>query len=184
MEPEIFFDAKFTNALAARTGEPIVTDQDVTEAQYSLSAVFELVRYHGLSTWTVDDMPGVAYQVLVEAAARLFMNLGGFVSERADGTQLERADEFAAGASLTDAEIARLEDAAGKNLGKGALRSVGLRNSDLPVHRSEHPGWGHGWVQPVGPYFSVNQPPIPYMPGDENTNLVPWSRPFPGGWYA
>lgn len=189
MDYAVEFGRKFTDALSARTGEPIVTDQDVAESQYALNAVWELVKYHGLSTWTTEDMPGIAFQVLVEASARLFMNLGGFVSERADGTQLERADEFAAGASLTPEEVKRLEDVAGKNAGKGALRTLGLVKTDAPVHR-QHMRFRLGWGQlptprlfdgSPSPYAGV-QTPVPYMPGDEEW-LIPYNRPVRGEWW-
>ncbi|MBF0807909.1 hypothetical protein E4U03_04660 [Rothia nasimurium] len=172
VDPSIFPET-YLQQLAARAGEPIVTDQDVAEARQALASVLVLVQYHGSPMWGIDNMPPVAHQVLIEASARLYMNLGGFVSERADAASLERDKAFAQGAYLTPAEIDRLEDAAGKKLMRGALRSVPISNPDMPIPRSRERfsgAWGqHDGSVPIGyPY------PIPYAPGDEYRGLVPY----------
>lgn len=172
------FGNDFIQALQARTGEPVVTDQDMLEAQYALTSCWELVKYHGLSTWTLESMPSIAQQVLVEAAARLYMNLSGFVSERADTVSFERLEQYAGGASLTEQEISRLEDVAGKAAHKGRLISSPLVNTDAPAFRSDR--GPVKFVKPLGPYYSEHQIPIAYMPGFE-AGLAPYDYPY-GGW--
>lgn len=167
------FPQPYLVQLAARAGEPIVTDQDEAEARQALASTFVLVQHHGSPVWTVDNMPAIAHQVLIEASARLYMNLGGFVSERADAASLERDKAFAQGAYLTPAEIERLEEVSGKNRMRGAIRSVPVVNPNMPIPRSRD-GFAGPWVQhdstvPIGyPY------PIPYVPGDECRGLVPY----------
>lgn len=175
------FDGALLNELAARSGEPIVTDQDEVEARQALASVWELVLFYGSPKWEPDSCPGVARQVLIEASARLFMNLGGFIDERADAASLKRMEDFARGASLTDAEIARLERASGKDVSKGALKSARVVNYDQPVMRSSVRR-NTGWVQPYGELFASNQAPIPRLPGDEFTNLGPYTGHFRWWW--
>lgn len=169
------FDQAHLDLLAARAGEPIVTDADETEARFALAATWELVVFYGSDDWSVDSCPGAATQVLIEAAARLWMNLGGFESERADAVTLGRSEMFARGAELSDQEKARLERAAGRDAGKGALRSVAVSNPVRPVSRSSFAG-RCDWVQPYGPFYSGTQTPIPYMRGDEESGVLgPWN---------
>lgn len=178
---DIYFDRSFLEDLAARAGEPIITDQDEAEAIQALTSIWELVLFYGSPKWEPATAPGVARQVLIEASARLFMNLGGFIDERADAASLKRMEDFARGASLTDAEIARLERATGKDAQKTVLRSARVVNYDNPVMRSSARR-NAGWVQPYGELFASNQAPIPRLPGDELTNLGPYTGYFRRWW--
>lgn len=179
------FSEKDLQALSYRAGEPLLTDEDTAQARQALESVFVLVQHYGSLAWTPAKMPPVARQVLIEAAARLFMNLGGFRSERADAVSLERAEEYAQGAELTDSERRRLEELTGKNLLKGALRSVATTNTAMPVSRSQWGAGAVGWVQETSPL--IGRPvPMPYAPGDEaeGTGLGPYKpRVPPGGWW-
>lgn len=162
------FDQSYLDALAARSGEPLLDDWSVTEARYALASVFELVKFHGSTSWTVHTLPPVASQVLVEAAARLFMNLGGYSQERADAVSLTRLDEYAQGAYLTEDEIARLHRLSGRDIGRGTLRSVPVARH-TPVARSEYGRDGELWFRPAAPWYSSSSPAIPYLPGDDLT---------------
>lgn len=174
LDPDVF-EQSHLDLLAARSGEPIVTDQDEAEARYALASVWELVKDAGSPKWGLDTAPGVALQVLVEAAARLWMNLGGFTSERADAVTLARLEDFARGAELTSREVERLERAAGKDQFRGALRSAPVVNPLVPVARSAGRR-DPNWVEPYAPWFAPNQVAWPYLPGDERANLAP-ARP-------
>lgn len=173
------FGESYLEALAARSGEPLLDDWAEKEARYALASVFELVKFHGSASWTVDTLPPVASQVLVEAAARLFMNLGGYSQERADAVSLTRLDEYAQGAYLTDDEIARLHRLSGRDVGRGALRSVPVARH-TPVTRSEYGGGGL-WFRPAAPWYSSSSPAVPYLPGDD---LTPPTRNSAGAAYA
>lgn len=174
IDPNIFREEHIRD-LAARSGEPILDEQANNEARAALSSVLELVKFHGSESWDIDKMPGIAYQVLIEASARLYMNLGGFVQERADAVSLTRLDDYARGASLTADEISRLERVAGRDAGRGTLRSIPV-SRETPVMRSGL--GGPVWFRPAGPHNSGNAPGIPAMPGDDlsQTWAAYWRR--------
>lgn len=180
IDPDSFTE-QHLRQLAARAGEPIVDTQQTSEAKQALASIFALVKHHGSPLWTVENLPPIAHQILIEASARLYMNLGGFTAERADAASLERDKAFAQGAYLTPAEIDRLEDIAGKKLTRGAIRTVAVSNPDMPIPRSSgafEQWWGqHDSTVPLSrPY------PIPYAPGDEYRGLVPYRVREGGGW--
>lgn len=179
------FGEEHLRALSARSGEPILDEQSELEARYALASVLELVRFHGSESWNLHTLPGVASQVLIEAAARLYMNLGGFVQERADAVSLTRLEDYAQGAYLTDDEIARLRSVSGRDSGRGSLRSVAVAREE-PVMRSQV-GGETAWWRPAAPWYATNSPAVPWLPGDDLTQPTAysagaaWAERYTGG---
>lgn len=189
-----FGEAHLQN-LAALTGEPLVTEEDEAQARASLAVAWENVKEAGSSSWTLASAPSLALSILVQAAARAWMNLGGFTDERADAVTLARAPEFAAGAELTDEERGKLGRLTGRDLTVGTLKSVpvsALTSHDRRYGDEYAPFWERNIM--VMPFTSAGRPwtaqtrhPIPYLPGDEVvaaqagdiTSFVPGYVPAP-----
>lgn len=164
------FNESHITSLAALTGEPIVTDEDVKSARACLAVAWENVKDAGSSSWKLESAPSLSITIMLSAAARAWMNLGGFIDERADAVTLSRSTEFAVGAELTAQERARLERLAGRNLVKNTLRSeaaTAITTTDMTLEDST-PWWKRN-VMVYGPLMSPTTAlPIPYLPGDES----------------
>lgn len=94
--------------VAARVPDGIVTDDDVLLAKELLTQASEEVRAHG-RPWTSADVPPGIVAIVVEAAARGYMNPSGYVSEDSDAVGLKRARPYEGGAELTQGEIRRVK---------------------------------------------------------------------------
>lgn len=90
--------------LAARVAEAIETPEEIALAQEMLEAASAEVRHYGRNWPTAEQAPAVAVTITVAAAARGYLNPGGFQMERADAMNLTRGDEYIAGTALTPEE--------------------------------------------------------------------------------
>lgn len=163
------FEESHLSDLSALTGEPLVTSEDEQSARACLAVAWENVKEAGSSLWELETAPSLALTILLSAAARAWMNLGGFTDERADAVALVRAEGFANGAELTPDERDKLGRLLGKDKTVGTLKStpiVTLSTVDR-TRESERPWWERN-VMVYGPTISpTSAHPIPYLPGDE-----------------
>ena len=173
--------------LAALVGEPLVTQEDTDTARACLAIAWENVKEAGAGSWTLENAPALAVTILLSAAQRAWMNLGGFTEERADAVSLTRSPEFAAGAELTPLERQKLEDLVGRTATKGTLRSEAI-TAITTVDRDSSYGipWWQRNVMVVGPTMNPSTAlPIPYLPGDElRTAQAGDVVPFQTGHYS
>lgn len=173
--------------LAALVGEPLVTQEDTDTARACLAIAWENVKEAGAGSWTLENAPALAITILLSAAQRAWMNLGGFTEERADAVSLTRSPEFAAGAELTPLERQKLEDLVGRTATKGTLRSEAIA-AITTVDRDSSYGipWWQRNVMVVGPTMNPSTAlPIPYLPGDElRTAQAGDVVPFQTGHYS
>jgi len=128
--------------LAARVGEPIASAEEIALAEEVLAEASALVRHYGRAWPDPETAPAVATSITVAAAARGFLNPGGFQMERSDTSTFNRVEEFASGCALTRAEISALKE---YNVNQGII-SIGLSNPDRPAPMSNRPK-AIGWVQ-------------------------------------
>lgn len=145
--------------VAARIGEPITSDEDIALANAVLEEASNWVRAYGLDWPNPELAPAVAVSITVSAAARGYQNPGGFESERAEVVTLGRAEDYAKGTELTQAEINMLERISGRR--KGVIRSIRLQRphlmgGDRPLQRRLAPNYEH----PARGF------PMPYYPGE------------------
>lgn len=129
--------------LAARIGEPIVTEEENALAEEVLAEASALVRHYGRAWPDPATTPAVATAITVAAAARGYLNPASFQMERSDMATFQRSDEGASGCALTRAEIAALKE---YNL-SGGVSSIGFSNPDRPAPRSGRNHIDLGWVQ-------------------------------------
>lgn len=186
------FSESHLSDLSALTGEPLVTEVDVQSARAALAVAWENVKEAGSKAWTLDSAPSLAISVLISAAARAWMNLGGYTDERADAVTLARSDDFARGAELTQAEVEKLGRLLGKDKLVGTLRSTAV-SALTTTDRNFDAGtpWYERNVMVYGPTINPSGAhAIPYLPGDEQLaaeggNIMPfiqghfgYARPF------
>lgn len=155
--------------LAALVGEPIVSQEDTDTARACLAVAWENVKAAGAGSWTLEKAPALAITILLSAAQRAWMNLGGYTEERADAVSLSRSPEFAAGAELTPLERQKLGDLVGRSATKGTLRSEAITAMTTTDRNliEETPWWNRN-VMVYGPTMNPSTAlPIPYLPGDE-----------------
>lgn len=107
--------------LASRVPDGIVTEDEQRLAYECLSDASEEVRSHGRN-WTSSDVPAGVINIVLNAAARGFMNPSGYVRERADSAQLDRGDAYSKGSELTVSEIRRVKMIASRS-GFGAIQA-------------------------------------------------------------
>ena len=116
----------------ARTAESIETAEELALADAMLLEASAWVRHHGGMAWpTMDVAPELAVAITAAAAARGYLNPGGFDMERSDMSTFDRHPEYAAGTQLSKSEIAMLKPFNRR----GGVVSVGLSNSDRPRPR-------------------------------------------------
>lgn len=163
------FNEAHLSDLAALVGEPLITEEDVESARACLAVAWENVREAGSQHWSLDSAPQLALSIMVSAASRAWMNLGGYTDERADAVTLTRAPGFAEGAELTEREEHKLSRLTGKDRMVGTLRSVGtVALTSYDNRYGQDVPWYERNVMVVGPTVSpTNAHPIPYLPGDE-----------------
>jgi glucuronate isomerase len=115
--------------LAARLGEPVETDDDLSLAEACLNEAWEWARIHGAPEWSFEDpsTPGIAKTVVLSAAMRGYQNVPGFLNERGDSVTFERHEAFAKGTEFTAQEIAALKKASRTG---GRVTSLRLTNPD------------------------------------------------------
>lgn len=161
--------------LAARVGEPIVSDAEIALANEVLAEASALVRHYGLPWPDPTKAPAVAVSITVAAAARGYLNPAGFSSERGDTAMFQRVEEYASGCSLSTAEIAALKE---YNPRHGII-SVGTFNKDrpMPKHRQY-------WPRGYAPMNDGGEKPFPL---GENPPVDPsefpwWMFPMPYPW--
>lgn len=162
--------------LAARVGEPIVSDAEIALATEVLAEASALVRHYGLPWPDPTTTPAVAVSITVAAAARGYLNPAGFSSERGDTAMFQRIEEYASGCSLSTAEIAALKE---YNPRYGII-SLGTFNSDRPQpkHRDY---WPRGYAPVDG--GTDNKPfPLGENPPLDPTQYPWWFYPGPGPW--
>lgn len=90
--------------LAAWTGETIESPDGSARASAVLSAATALVRSYAGLAWDDDSVPDVVHAVVVQVAARVWMNPNGLVQESVDDYSRRFTDDASAGLFLTDAE--------------------------------------------------------------------------------
>jgi hypothetical protein len=119
--------------VAARTAEPIESQDELDLADAMLLEASAWVRHHGGRLWpTMADAPEVAVAITAAAASRGYMNPSGFESERSDMSTFNYNPQYAAGTQLSKSEIQMLKPFNRRT----GLISVGLSNSDRPAPRS------------------------------------------------
>ncbi|MDS2171614.1 hypothetical protein Q7C18_02780 [Nesterenkonia sp. CL21] len=143
--------------LEARLPEPISTDQEIALADEMLSDASAEARAHGNQMWTVQTVPAGVVNIVLRAAARGFMNPGGFAEEAADSARLRRGDEYVMGAAFTEAEIRQV---------KAFSRRTGISHAQVTKPsawsaRSDTSLRGAIYV-PYSGYGSEENPPKPF----------------------
>ena len=114
--------------LAERVGEPINTPEDIAMANRMLRYASSQARQAGSLGWTAAFAPDVVVDVVLEAAARGFLNPSGLQMERGDMLSLQRDRDFAKAARLTKEELALIR---GSFYGGGGLSSIVLSRPDV-----------------------------------------------------
>lgn len=94
--------------VAARVPDGIVDEDDILLANEMILQASEEVRAHG-RPWTSVDVPAGITSIVVEAAARGYMNPSGFDREDSDSVGFRRGGSYTKGAELTDGEIRRVK---------------------------------------------------------------------------
>lgn len=113
--------------LADRVGEEITETEDIALANVMLAAASAQARHHGFSGWTKVGLPEVVQFVVLEAAARGYLNPAGYSMERGDMLTLERGREYTSGVAFTPTEIV-LVSGVGQ---RGGIISVTLIRPDI-----------------------------------------------------
>lgn len=108
--------------LEDRIGADFSTEEEAT-ARVFLQAASAWARHFGASWPNPVLVPDVVRAIVIEVAARGFMNPEGFQLERGDEVTFQREASHAAGAAFTDREISAIASAAGR----GGLQSVKAR---------------------------------------------------------
>ncbi|MCQ9385121.1 hypothetical protein [Brevibacterium moorei] len=124
--------------VAARTGEPIESPDDIKLAESMIEAASANVRHYG-KPWPIRaGAPAMARTIATAAAARGYLNPSGFIDERSDSVTLKRAEAYAADTELTPREIKQLEDLAGETV----IHSISIsQGEDRWRPRSIAPGF-------------------------------------------
>lgn len=130
--------------VAARVPDGVVTDDELSLLQEMILQASEEVRAHG-RPWTSADVPAGVVAIVVEAAARGYMNPSGYVSEDSDAVGLKRSGSYQGGAELTDGEIRRVKMIASRS-GFGYIQ--GSKPSSW-APRSEAYGYNRTMYVPV-----------------------------------
>lgn len=94
--------------VAARVPDGIVSEDEIALAKEMILQASEEVRAHG-RPWTSADVPPGIMSIVVEAAARGYMNPSGYYHEGSDAVDLRRSDAYTGGAELTPGEIRRVK---------------------------------------------------------------------------
>lgn len=97
--------------VAAKTGEEIVSEQDIALANAMIEAASAQVRLHGQAWPSKATAHPIAIVVTTAAAARGYLNPSGYAVERSDSVTLQRADMYAADVELTPYERSMLKQA-------------------------------------------------------------------------
>lgn len=113
--------------LTDRLGEEPTLPEEVAMARYFLRKASAEARHYGLPWPDPILCPDVVRVIVIEVAARGYMNPEGYSLERGDEVTFQREATHAAGSAFTDAEIRMVRQAAGKS----GLASVRLVKSAL-----------------------------------------------------
>lgn len=143
--------------VAARVGEPISEDWEISLAEAMLEYASSQALFYGDSTWIAETVPGVVRSIVVEAAARGYQHPAGFESERADSVNFTVNKDWLRSAELTDDQVAIVRRAAQKH---GRVRSLSASRANRLVARSE---------RRRGPFR------VPYCP-EEDVPMTPFGR--------
>lgn len=181
------FTDEYVKALSDLCEEPIVDELSIQSAKMALLTAWENVRFEGSSQWTLESAPRIAVTIMLTAAARGWQNIGGYVNERADTVTLERYEDYAKGAELTDTEKSKLHGLVHKNTGKNSFTSMRIKNESRPEMRSaQRSNRFIGFdFRPYGETISPQQSlPIPGLPEDlmnpnRNIEPYPWGHKDP-----
>lgn len=117
--------------LAARVGEEIVTAEERSLADGVLREASTWVRHYGRDWLDPALAPAAAVDITVAAAARGYLNPGGYQMERGDSQTFNRLEDYAKGTELTRSEIEVLKPYRIRN----SLISVAMFNPDRPLSR-------------------------------------------------
>lgn len=109
--------------LEDRIGADISSTEEEATARAFLAAASAWARHYGAAWADPVLAPAVVRAVVIEVAARGFMNPEGFQLERGDEVTFQREASHAAGAAFTAKEIEAIAQAAGR----GGLQSVKVR---------------------------------------------------------
>lgn len=120
--------------LAARTSVAIETLEAINLANAMLRSASARVRAAGDPNWEDYSAPDIAIEITLDAAARGFLNPGGYSLERGDMLTIQRGAAATAGTALTDDEIDQCRAAAGIPgvAGLGLVRQDTVSNCYLP----------------------------------------------------
>lgn len=113
--------------LTDRLGEEITLPEEVAMARFFLRKASAEARHHGLAWPDPILCPDVVRVIVIEVAARGYLNPEGYQLERGDEVTFQREGSHAAGAAFTANEIQMIRQAAGKS----GLASVRLVKSAL-----------------------------------------------------
>lgn len=110
-----------------------LSEQDLKLAEACITAASNLARFHAGQNWPVrTEAPPVVSTIVVKAAAKGFMNPGGFQMERGDAVTFNRLEDFAAGVRFDAQDMVIL-----KSFNKTAtLHSVAMVNPESLIPRS------------------------------------------------
>lgn len=94
--------------------EAITEEFDTRLATFCLQAVSNKVRFYGDNNWTDFNVPDHIQSLVLEVAARGYMNPSGYDLERGDMVTFGRDKQFAAGLKLTDQEVQMVRDSSSR----------------------------------------------------------------------
>jgi hypothetical protein len=101
--------------IADAVNEEITDQGDIAMVNSILRVVSAHVRHYGQEWPDPILAPEIAVAITIQATTRGYLNPEGFKLERGDEITFDRSDIFAAGATLTAAEIKACRQAAGKS---------------------------------------------------------------------
>lgn len=132
--------------LSARVGEEIASDEERALAEGVLREASTWVRHYGRPWPDPTVAPAAAVDITIAAAARGYLNPGGFQMERGDSQTFNRLEDYAKGTELTRSEIEVLKPYRLRS----SLVSLALVNPDRPMSRSAEVYRDRGYAPLLG----------------------------------
>lgn len=166
--------------VAAKSGEDIVSEQDIALAEAMIEAASAQVRLFGQAWPERASSPHIAQVITTAAAARGYLNPSGFSMERSDSVTIQRADMYAADVELTPHEKSMLRQASS---GTATVSSVPITlGRERFIPRSQRSGRGpFGFVRRQQESAVVvndgNETPFQFFSKEDPQ----WGSPMEGG---
>lgn len=128
--------------LSRLVGLPIEEMDEIAQAEEIIGVVSDIVRLVG-DDWADPVLtPRIVRSIVLEVAARYYLNPEGFVMERGDQATFQRSEEYAAGGFLTPLQQKLIRGVA---TGKpGGFTSVVIRRDVQLVSDSGDSGGSYG----------------------------------------